>query len=113
MKRSPRPLARLLAAGAGVLALGACTPQAYIDQIFGEHAGEATRVAQCESGMNPGAVSPGGGNHGLFQINNVHRASFERVTGQPWPAVYSAYFNAEFARWLYDQQGWRPWSCRP
>ncbi len=103
----------MLAAAVGVLALGACTPQAYINQLFGERAGEATRVATCESRLDPGAVSAGGGNHGLFQINNVHRGTFEQVTGQPWSAVYHPYYNAQFAKWLFDQSGWRPWACRP
>jgi hypothetical protein len=113
VKRTPRKTTRLLAAAAGVLALGACTPQAYINQVFGEHAGEATRVANCESRMDPSARSRGGGNHGLFQINNVHRRTFSEVTGQPWEAVYHPYFNTVFARWLYDQAGWGPWACNP
>ena len=96
-----------------MLALGACTPRLYISTVFGDRAGEATSVASCESGLNPTARSAGGGNHGLFQINNVHRASFERVTGQPWSAVYDPYWNAVFAKWLYDQSGWRPWTCKP
>ena len=109
MKRTPR----IVAAALGVLALGACTPQAYIAQVFGDRAGEATSVAQCESGLRADARSAGGGNHGLFQINNVHRPAFERVTGQPWSAVYDQYFNAVFAKWLFDQEGWRPWGCKP
>ena len=109
MKRSPR----ILAAALGVLALGACTPQDYIAQVFGDRAGEATAVAHCESRLDPGARSRGGGNHGLFQINNVHRASFERVTGQPWSAVYDPYWNTVYAKSLFDQQGWRPWACKP
>lgn len=109
MKRTPR----ILAAAVGVLALGACSPQAYIANVFGEKAGEATEVARCESGLDPTAMSPGGGNHGLFQINNVHRGTFERVTGQLWSAVYDPYYNSLFAKWLFDQQGWRPWTCKP
>jgi len=120
MQTTPRPrtprrtrVTRAVLAGLGVVALGACTPQAYISQVFGAKAGEATRVATCESGLDPAAVSPGGGNHGLFQINNVHAATFERVTGQDWSARYHPYFNTMFAKWLYDQQGWRPWTCQP
>ena len=63
--------------------------------------------------MNPGAMSAGGGNHGLFQINNVHRSSFESVTGRPWADVYDAGANAQFARHLYDRSGWDPWACQP
>lgn len=90
-------------------------PPGSIDDIlarhFGSAAGTAKRIAQCESGLNPAAVSPGGGNHGLFQINNVHRGTFESVTGAPWSAVYDAETNTIFARWLYGQQGWGPWAC--
>jgi hypothetical protein len=104
---------RILLAGIGVLALGACSPQAYIQNVFGVDAPAATEVAHCESRLNPEAVSPGGGNHGLFQINNVHRGTFEQVTGQPWSAVYHPFYNTLFAKWLYDQQGWQPWACKP
>jgi hypothetical protein len=74
---------------------------------------EAVAVARCESSMNPGAVSSGGGNHGLFQINDVHRDQFTAVTGQPWDAVYDAYYNSHYARHLYNQSGWQAWACRP
>jgi hypothetical protein len=99
--------------GLATLALGACTPQAYIQQIFGADAPAATRVATCESSLNSNAVSPGGGNHGLFQINNVHRSEFTRVTGQPWSSIYNAYYNSQYARTLYNQSGWSAWACRP
>jgi hypothetical protein len=101
-----------LAAVAGALGLTACTPQQYIDLYFEGDAPDAARVADCESRMQSDAVSPGGGNHGLFQINVVHRPAFERVTGQSWSsAIYHAGWNTMFASWLFDQQGWRPWSC--
>lgn len=97
--------------GLAVLAGAACTPQANIDAIFGDVAGQATKIATCESRMDPNAVSPTN-DHGLFQINAVHRADFERVTGQPWSSVYDPYWNTKFARHLFDQQGWGPWTCR-
>ena len=74
---------------------------------------QAVQVASCESSLNPGAMSSGGGNHGLFQINSVHAGSFAAVTGQSWDARYNAYYNAQFARYLYDSSGWGPWACRP
>lgn len=80
--------------------------------FFGSQAGNATAVARCESGLNQGAVSPGGGNHGLFQINSVHRGSFQQVTGQQWNRVYDSYWNSMFAKHLFDRQGWGPWSCK-
>jgi hypothetical protein len=110
-----KKLLSALLAGAAVVTLAACdpaaTPQGQIETIFGPAAGQAVAVARCESGLNPAAVSPGGGNHGLFQINSVHKASFTAVTGQPWAAVRDAHWNVVFAKWLYDQQGWRPWAC--
>ena len=58
-------------------------------------------------------MSSGGGNWGLFQINTVHRADFEALTGQPWANVLDPYLNATYANHLYDQSGgWGPWACR-
>lgn len=85
--------------------------EAIIQRHFGDAAPTAIRVARCESTLNPRAMSPGGGNHGLFQINNVHRGTFESVTGAPWSAVYDAETNTRFAHWLYRQSGWGPWAC--
>ena len=106
----------------GVLGLTACdtapqadTPTAAQDaivQAFGPIADQAMGVAQCESSLDPAAVSSGGGNYGLFQINYVHEGDFESVTGQPWSNVLDPYANAAYARYLYDQSGWSPWACR-
>ena len=108
----------------GTLGLAACDPgssgavalspaQDAINIAFGPIADQATRVAQCESGLNPAAVSGGGGNWGLFQINRVHAGQFQSVTGQPWSAVSDPYANAQYAAWLYNNSGgWRPWACR-
>ena len=94
-----------------VLAGAACTPQDYIATYFGFQAGNATKIAHCESNMNPSAVSPTN-DHGLFQINAVHRADFERVTGKPWITHrYYPIWNVYYASWLYKQQGWAPWTC--
>lgn len=102
-----------LTAGTAVTA-AACTapgPEGEIDAVFGPAAGEARAIAECESHMNPGAVSRTN-DHGLFQINAVHAGSFSQVTGQPWDAVYDAHWNTLYAKWLFDRQGWQPWSCR-
>lgn len=95
-----------------VLAGAACSPQESISMLFGHEAGNATKVAHCESRMDPNAVSPTN-DHGLFQINAVHRAQFEAVTGEPWVTHrYSPFQNTNYAKWLYDQQGWGPWVCK-
>ncbi|MEY2590305.1 MAG: hypothetical protein QOJ67_2289 [Acidimicrobiaceae bacterium] len=109
----------------GVLTLSACdlsagaqsqAPSAAQDAInfyFGDIADQATRVAQCESTMNPEAVSSGGGNWGLFQINTVHRDDFEAVTGRSWNDVLDPYANTAYAVHLYNVSGgWGPWGCR-
>lgn len=108
----------------GAFGLAACDPgpsqaatpstaQDAINQAFGPIADQATRVAQCESGLDPSAVSPGGGNYGLFQINTVHAGQFPSVTGQPWSDVLDPYANARYAVWLYNASGgWGPWACR-
>lgn len=74
---------------------------------------QAVRVVACESDFQPRATSPTN-DHGLFQLNAPSwRYRFEQVTGEPWnPDVYHADANARFARWLYEQSGWRPWTCR-
>ena len=109
-----RTLTVAVAAGSVALTAAACTapagPEGEIDAAFGPVAGEARAIANCESRMDVRAVSPTD-DHGLFQINIVHQGSFSRVTGQPWSAVYDARYNTQFAKWLYDRQGWRPWTC--
>lgn len=87
-----------------------------ISSYFGPVTMEALIIVQCESQFVPWAVGTntnGTQDHGLFQINDVHRGSFEAVTGQPWESGrYDPVSNTAFARWLYDQSGWRPWTCR-
>ena len=111
--RRVRRIARGGLFAAALFAVAGCTPDYWIHTHF-DTAGQtsnAERVATCESNKDPFAVSHTN-DHGLFQINAIHRADFERVTGQPWSAVYDPNFNAMFARWLYDQQGWGPWVCK-
>jgi hypothetical protein len=111
VRRRAVTLAAVGVAAASVAACTAAGPEDAIDARFGDIAGEAKAIADCESHMNPNAVSRTN-DHGLFQINIVHRGSFEQVTGQSWSEVYSSFWNAEYARWLYDRAGWAPWSCR-
>lgn len=106
-----RMLTRAALFGGVLLAASACTPQGYINMIFGDSQHSATRIAHCESKLDPGARSATN-DHGLFQINIVHRGQFEQVTGQPWSSVYDPFWNSVYAKWLYDQQGWSPWTCR-
>jgi hypothetical protein len=100
-----------LAAALMSAATGCTTPVGVINSVFGPVAPQAVKVAECESGLRPTAVSPTN-DHGLFQINIVHQADFTRVTGQPWSAVYDQLYNSLYAKALYDRQGWAPWTCR-
>jgi hypothetical protein len=96
------------------LALGACdTGNPVTDAInreFGPIASQATAVAQCESSLNPSAISPGGGNWGLFQINVVHQSWVESM-GYSWSQMLDPFVNAHIARLMYNSSGWSPWSC--
>lgn len=96
------------------LGVSACTPrqvaETAIQQAFPDQAqyDVAVQIAQCESAMQPGAVSPGGANVGLFQINAVHKAWVQSL-GYSWNDLTDPFVNAKIARMLYDQAGWRPW----
>ena len=82
-----------------------------IAREFPEQYAKAERVARCESGLRANAVSPGGGNWGLFQINTAHRRLVASM-GYSWDQILDPYVNAKVARRLYNESGWRPWSCR-
>ena len=79
---------------------------------FGDVYDQAIAVARCESGLDPNAVSRGGGNWGLFQINVVHKSRVEAM-GYSWDQILDPYVNAAVARSIYDDAGgWGPWGCR-
>jgi hypothetical protein len=83
-----------------------------IATYFGDVYSQAIGVARCESSLDPGAVSRGGGNWGLFQVNSVHRARVEAM-GYSWDQILDPYVNAAVARGIYDDAGgWGPWGCR-
>jgi hypothetical protein len=87
--------------------------KAIITEVFGPTNGPAAiRVANCESRLNPRAISKGGGNWGLFQINRVHKPWVESM-GYRWEDVLDARVNATIAKRIFDASGWRPWACRP
>jgi hypothetical protein len=85
--------------------------EAVIAEVFGPDARAAIGVASCESHLNPGAISRGGGNWGLFQINRAHRGRVEAM-GYRWEDLLDARVNSLVAKSIFDEQGWRPWGCR-
>lgn len=82
-----------------------------IAMYFGDVYQQAWNVSGCESGHDPSAVSPGGGNWGLFQINVVHKRRVANM-GYSWDQILDPFVNAAVARAIYDEQGWGPWTCR-
>lgn len=101
------------AAGMAVVA-SACTPEDVardaINKNFGSLSGTATQIATCESRLEAGAVSPGGGNVGLFQINRVNAGWIKSTLGYNWNQMTDPYVNARVAKALYNEaHGWSPW----
>jgi len=100
-----------------LMGLSSCVPgtgdpaRDAIRREFPEQYAKAERVAACESGLRPNAVSPGGANWGLFQINTTHKRMVANM-GYSWDQILDPYVNAKVARRLYNESGWRPWSCR-
>jgi hypothetical protein len=86
--------------------------EAVILEVFGPVDGRAAiGVARCESHLNPKAISRGGGNWGLFQINTAHRGRVAAM-GYQWEDLLDARVNALVAKSIFDEQGWQPWGCR-
>ena len=67
------------------------------------------RIAQCESGGNPGAVSPGGMYRGKYQFS---RETWRRLGGAGDPADAPEWLQDRMALKLYSQSGTASWpSC--
>lgn len=78
---------------------------------YGWDCATALRVFWCESKHQPGAVSPGGGNLGIAQVNTVHRARWQAM-GYSQADMLHAGPNLAVAHSIWAEQGWQPWSCR-
>ena len=117
-KEPQYPVKRILiSAVAGIamlVAVSACTTEdvskSAIQTYFPEQYDKALSVATCESGLDPAAVSPGGGNWGLFQINTVHSGLVSSL-GYSWSDITNPFVNAMVARQIYNDSGWSAWSC--
>lgn len=87
-----------------------------IDQVFGPYYGPgAQQVAQCESGMNPGAYNPvsinGSHAEGVFQI--LYPSTWD-TTSEAGASPYDAMSNIQAAHEIFVRDGysWREWACR-
>lgn len=85
----------------------------YITEVFGNEAGIAIKIAQCESGLNPNAyngnVGTGDNSVGIFQINILGALAKSRPS-KDWLLI--ATNNIDYAYQMYSKQGWAPWSCK-
>jgi peptidoglycan hydrolase-like protein with peptidoglycan-binding domain len=67
------------------------------------------RIAQCESGGNPRAISPGGTYRGKYQFS---RSTWRNLGGTGDPAAAPEWLQDRLALKLYRQAGTSPWpSC--
>jgi hypothetical protein len=64
------------------------------------------RIAQCESGGNPRAVSPGGTYRGKYQFS---RSTWRNLGGSGDPAAAPEWLQDKLALKLYRQSGTAPW----
>ena len=80
-----------------------------IKAVFGSRAGEALRVARCESRYDPNARN--GSYVGVFQIHRrTHAWRIEKVGGKD---LYDPLTNVRVAHALMKDKGWGPWTCSP
>jgi Transglycosylase-like domain len=64
------------------------------------------KIAMCESGGNPRAISPDGKYRGKYQFS---RPTWRSVGGKGDPAKASEYEQDKRALKLYKREGTRPW----
>jgi hypothetical protein len=67
---------------------------------------ELKKIAQCESGGNPRAISPDGKYRGKYQFS---RPTWRSVGGHGDPAKASEYEQDKRALKLYHERGTAPW----
>jgi peptidoglycan hydrolase-like protein with peptidoglycan-binding domain len=86
------------------LGLGAHTTRTV--KSSGSAASVLARIAQCESGGNPGAISPDGHYRGKYQFT---RATWRAMGGTGDPARAAESTQDRLALALYEQRGTQPW----
>lgn len=86
-----------------------------IQTVFGSNAKTAIYLLKnCENkSLDTEAVHTNGNgskDYGLFQINDIHKAEFERTFKVAFlTGVYKADLNTRFAGILHARRGWQPW----
>lgn len=77
-----------------------------IREIFPEDPDTALAIAKCESNLNPLAISHTN-DGGIFQINWIHDTRLAKLGLDK----FNVDDNLKFARILYDERKWLPWTC--
>lgn len=117
-KRGKAGVLAIVAISAIALLSTACQPataRQAVQTRWGKHFACADRVIQRESRWQPTAVSPGGGNIGLFQLNAYHKTWIRNELGYTWEQLKDPAKNAHAAKVLSDKahkqygDGWQPW----
>ena len=63
-----------------------------------------------ESGGDP-STTGAAGEASLMQIHPIHAKTFKRVTGKAfWRYAWRAELNIRFGLWLWEREGWAPWT---
>lgn len=89
----------------------------YIQKYFPKEQWEiAEKVSTCEANMNPLTINDkntnGSVDRGAWQINSVHATRFAKMYGIDWKVgAHDIQLSTEYAKYLYDHQGWQPWVC--
>lgn len=81
-----------------------------ISRAWGGNDRKAIRVAECESGLNPKATSPGGKYLGLWQFSKATWQDYDGPGDDP--REVSAFRQTQVAWRLFQDRRWAPWpSC--
>ena len=93
---------------------GVHAPVEAVRTVFPERLWDwATRIAWCESTMNPAAVSWDGSSYGLMQLHAPTWAAFMADYGFDfWSEWMIAERNVQMALIVYERSGPGAWSCR-
>ena len=75
----------------------------------GVDAGQALRVAECESGMNPRAYSPPYA--GIYQQHVGYWDRRARQFGHPGESPFDPYANVDVSLRMAKSLGWEHWGC--
>lgn len=90
----------------------------YIRKYFPESEWSlAEKIMTCESNMNPQTINErnkdGSTDRGAWQLNSVHAQRFQKMYGIKWEiGAHDPDLSTQYAKYLYDNQGWGPWVCR-